>query len=246
MNCNLYIHAPAMGPVMRRKNTVEESTAARSDSRTASKRIFDSIRADIISGKLPPGQKLKVAELCKTFGTSGSPVREALSLLASNLLVEHIERRGFRVSAINQKEFTELLNTRCWAEDRALRESIRHGGTEWTEKIVLVLFRLSQTPHRIESGEVNPEWEALHKTFHMTLLEECPSRFLRDFCDNLYNQNIRYRLAASSGAYSSRFVFEEHQQIADAVIARDADLAVDLLTRHYRTTANYLYQFIDS
>src|SRR5262245_26602213 len=87
-------------------------------------KAYSKLRAEIISGKLVPGQRLKVETLRDLLEVGATPIREALSLLTSDGLVERLDKRGFRVSEISLDEYDDLHSTRCWFEERALRESI--------------------------------------------------------------------------------------------------------------------------
>jgi GntR family carbon starvation induced transcriptional regulator len=211
-------------------------------SESMTSRAYMRLRQDIISGALEPGRKLKIEELRRKYDVGTSPIREALSLLTSDHFVERIDQRGFRVSNVSSEEFQELLKTRCWLEERALRESIANGSEEWEEQVVLANYRLSRIPRSEASDHfvANHDWEVQHKRFHMTLISECGSSMLLKFCDQLYDQNIRYRQLSGSKAYPSRDVAEEHNAICDSVLARDADLAAELLVNHYRRTSNFL------
>lgn len=205
-------------------------------------RTYAQMKQDIISGRLQPGRKLKIEELRKEYDAGTSPIREALSLLTSDHFVERLDQRGFRVSNISTEEFAEVLKTRCWLEERALRESIARGTVQWEEKVVLANYRLSRIP-RSQSDDAfvaNMDWEVAHKDFHMTLLSECGSSFLLKFCDQLYEQNIRYRHLSGAKAYPKRDVAEEHNSICDAVLSRDSDLASKLLISHYNNTSRFV------
>ena len=211
-------------------------------SESMTSRAYMRLREDIISGELEPGRKLKIEELRRKYDVGTSPIREALSLLTSDHFVERIDQRGFRVSDVSAQEFEELLKTRCWLEERALRESIANGSPEWEERVVLANYRLSRMPRSEASDHfvANKEWEAQHKHFHMTLISECGSSMLLKFCDQLYDQAIRYRQLSGTKAYPARDIAEEHSAICDSVLARDADLAADLLVKHYRRTSKFL------
>lgn len=205
---------------------------------------YSRLRSDIMSGALTPGKKLKIEELRSLYDFGSSPIREALSMLTSDLFVERIDQRGFRVADVSEKEFDELLRTRRWLEERALRESIEHGDSRWEEEVVLSAYRLSRVP-RSQSGDqfvANEEWEIRHKHFHMALIGACPSSIMLKFCDQLYDQNVRYRHLSGSKAYPSRDINAEHNSITDAVLERNADLAVELLMSHYSTTGNFLME----
>lgn len=200
------------------------------------------IRADILSGTWAPGSKLKISDLCARYETGATPVREALSLLTSDTLVDRVDQRGFRVAVISKAEFIEVLKTRCWLEERALREAIAHGGQPWEDALVLAHHHLSRFPRSRESGgfDANPQWEVRHKTFHMALIAACGSSILLRYCDQLYDQNIRYRMIAGVSAYPTRQINAEHEAILNATLDRQADAAVDLLVAHYQRTGRFL------
>ncbi|MDA8870808.1 FCD domain-containing protein, partial [Rhizobiaceae bacterium] len=66
------------------------------------------------------------------------------------------------------------------------------------------------------------------------------STMLLKFCDQLYDQNTRYRQLSGTVAYPSRDIAQEHSAICDAVLARDPDEAARLLLAHYRFTSTFL------
>jgi GntR family carbon starvation induced transcriptional regulator len=224
-------------------NMIDDAPASdATSSQSMTSKAYSRLRDDIISGVLKPGQKLKVDKLRQQYEVGSSPVREALSLLTSDHFVERMDQRGFRVASVSVAEFEELLKTRCWLEERALRKSIKNGQSGWEEQVVLAAYRLSRVP-RADDGHnfiANAEWEKRHKHFHMTLISACGSSFLLKFCDQLYDQNIRYRQLSGKNAYPKRDVTAEHGAICDAVLARDEDLAARLLVSHYDHTGNFL------
>lgn len=221
-------------------NLVDENT----DSSSRTSRVYAALKQDIITGQLQPGSKLKIEDLRNAYDTGTSPIREALSLLTSDHFVERIDQRGFRVADVSATEFEELLKTRCWLEERAVRESIKNGSQSWEEQVVLANYRLSRIP-RSDSDDhfiANTDWEIAHKHFHMTLIAECRSSLLLKFCEQLYDQNIRYRHLSGRKAYPARDVAEEHNSICDAVLARDANQAASLLVSHYQNTSGYVFE----
>ena len=176
-----------------------------------------------------------------------SPVREALSMLTAEGLVQRLDQRGFRVTGISVNAFEELLRTRCWLEERALLESMEKGSGAWEESVLLAHHRLTRTPRTAEgSDQSSAEWEHAHKRFHMSLLSACKSQFLIGYCAQLYDLNIRYRNLAGSVAYPSRNVAAEHQAICDAALARDREHAVELLVDHYTSTGDFLKMRLDA
>lgn len=207
---------------------------------SSTQRTYLTIRNEIITGKLSPGERLKVETLKENYGTGASPIREALSLLTSDQLVERLDQRGFRVAQTSRHQFQEILNLRCTLEDMALRQSVENGGRDWEENLVLIHHYLSRT----DRADVET-FEERHKNFHMALLEACDSPILLRFCSQLYDLNVRYRfLAGKSKSYGSRDVEAEHQAILNAAVNRDVEAASRLLRDHYRSTGAFLADLI--
>lgn len=210
-------------------------------SQSSTRRAYLTMREAIITGQIAPGERLKVDSLKQSLQTGASPVREALSLLTSDHLVERLDQRGFRVAPASRAQFEEILRLRCELESMALRDSIRHGDDSWEEALVLSHHRMV----RAEADE-GAEFEARHKGFHMALLAACASPILLRFCSQLYDLNVRYRfLAGRSRGYARRDVKAEHQAILDNTIARDAEAASNRLVEHYEKTGAFLADLID-
>jgi DNA-binding GntR family transcriptional regulator len=200
------------------------------------------LRASLLEGTITPGAKLKVQALATQYGTGASPVREALSSLAAEGLVERLDQRGFRAAPVTMEAFEELLLARCWVEEVVLRESILAGGREWEEALVVARYRLSRTPRRSDPASLrdDPAWDEAHLAFHHALSAACPSPTMRGFCETLRERASRYRSMALTAAYPRRDVAAEHEAIAEAALARDAPEACRLLVEHYKRTADYL------
>ncbi len=201
---------------------------------SATRGAYMSLRDMILTGALPAGEKLKIEQLRKLLDTGASPVREALSLLTSDMLVERIDQRGFRAAPASTENFAEILKLRCVLEDMALRQSIASATPEWEENLVLAHHRMKQL-----TGAAS--FEDAHKLFHMALLANSSSPMLERFCSQLYDLNIRYRNLASSGRnYQKRDITAEHEEILACAVRRDADATSTALLSHYRLTGAYL------
>ena len=75
---------------------------------------YRGIRAEILSVKLLPDEKLTITVLCDRLGYSLGAVREALSRLTSEGLVKAEPQRGFRVSPVSPVDLIDLPDTRVW------------------------------------------------------------------------------------------------------------------------------------
>lgn len=204
---------------------------------SATQAAYTSLREMILTGALPAGEKLKIEHLRGILGTGASPVREALSLLTSDMLVERIDQRGFRAAPASLKNFQEILSLRCAMEEMALRQSIGQATSDWEESLVLAHYRMERTNRQ----EDVTGFEEAHKAFHMQLLINADSPVLLRYCSQLYDLNIRYRYLAAEGVeYGKRDTAAEHREILQAAVDGDAGRAAVALTEHYRRTGDYL------
>lgn len=204
---------------------------------TLASSVYQELLSDILCGKLKPGHKLRLQALKVDYHVGNSPLREALNRLSANGMVVREENKGFRVSPASIEELEELIRTRCWLEEIALRESIKNGGDEYQERLVLAMHRLSKVPVDDNNSYISPELENLHREYHRALLAACNSKILINYCDQLHEQTLRYRNLVEVVRYREGHEGQEHNAIMQAVLDRDADKATQLLTRHYQITA---------
>jgi len=197
--------------------------------------VYQQLRADLVAGVYRPGEKLRAEDLRKRFDIGSSPIREALNRLLAEGFVVLEEQKGFRVAPVSVEELEELVRARCLIDGAAVRESIGRYDTDWEEGLVLALHRLSRIARRGSDGGDNPEWERVHRAFHMALVGGCGSRWLTRISAQLFDTAERYRLLAAS-ELSPRNELDEHKTITQACLEHDADAAVRLLEAHYAST----------
>ena len=218
---------------------VEELTQASRRNGTLASSVYQRLLDDILSGVLKPGRKLRLQSLAERYAVGNSPLREALNRLSTNGMVMREENKGFRVSPASIEELQELIRTRCWLEETALRKSIENGDAAWEERIVLAFHRLGRLERTGDSDNVyrSPEWEDLHRNYHLALLSGCDSDILLGYCGQLHEQTLRYRNLVEVVKYRDRHEGTEHRNIQDAVLERNADRAIELLNAHYNVTS---------
>jgi len=210
--------------------------------RSLTSAVFAQLRAEILSCRLKPGEKLLIAGLAQRFRVSLSAVREALSRLAAEDLVQAEDQRGFRVSPVSIGRLRDITNARIDIEAVVLRRSIELGDAEWLAAVGAAHRELEATPRPRpgDSGARFEAWRALHRRFHFTLVSACTSPWLLRFRDTLYEQAERYRFLAHG--VRPRAVEAEHARLAQAALDRDADAAVRALSEHLAVTAEIIVE----
>lgn len=225
-----------------------------SSGQTATSTLTTRLRLDIVRGRLAPGTRLQVRELCAHYAAGAIPMREALSRLTGTGFVVAEDHRGFRVSTVSAAELRDITATRVFVECEALRRAIVSGSIEWEERIAGAWHRMNRLPMTdAEEPGFSTEWERAHAGFHKALIATCPSNWLRSLSELLRDQTTRYRnlsISRSSafggrecsretgneGPLTSRDVTKEHSRILEASLRRDCTLATKLLARHLWTT----------
>lgn len=196
------------------------------------------MKKSIICCELPPGEKLKVAELSKAYGLSSSPIREALNRLAQEGIVEASENKGFRVAGLSVKDFQEITHLRSLLEREALADAIAHGDDAWEADVLGAYHRLGLVEKKLGSLPValDDDWSERHKAFHFALFSACRSTLLLRTIDSLFDRAERYRRFSALRRKVERHKNDEHKQLMNAVLARDSEMALALLGRHIGET----------
>jgi GntR family carbon starvation induced transcriptional regulator len=200
------------------------------------------IRAEILDGRLPPGEKLNIKALESRFDVSLGAIREALSRLSAEGMVTAEAHRGYRVSTVSAAELLDLTRTRIEIESLCLSKAIAHGDVEWETRIVGAahrMERLQQSPSD-PVARVTEDWNQAHGEFHEALVSACPSPWLHRMRKLLYEQSERYRRLSVPLDTDARDVKEEHRRIMDAALKRDQPTALQELERHLLATTEII------
>ncbi len=203
--------------------------------------IRERVRSEILSGQRRPETRLRLEDLRAEFDVSWSPLREALSRLVAEGLIQADEGRGYRVAAVSKREMDDIIQMRCAMESMALRKAIEKADDHWEADVLAAYHRLSKLEGARERNEQIAEWERRHRAYHDALASGCGSPILLEFCAQLQDRFARYRKLFLASNPFDRQVPLEHKQLTDAALARDADKACAIMERHIaRTGKNIL------
>jgi DNA-binding GntR family transcriptional regulator len=214
---------------MVRDDSQGDSLGARSLAELAVQRL----RAEIISGALAPGERLVEEHLTRRFGTSRAPLREALRLLGEQGLVEHLPRRGVRVTELSARDMDELFSLRDELERFAMRTALADGPpaadrmTELTESLA-DLDRATQDSDPLGRAEA-------HRRFHLALVALSGHHHLLRVYEPVILKlqlcmatNLRREAAQASPLVSLR----RHRRLYEALLTGDLALVLETLSGH--------------
>jgi DNA-binding GntR family transcriptional regulator len=204
--------------------------------------VYRALRADILACRIPPGAKIKIKDEAERLEASPSAVRESLARLSSEGLVTSEPQRGFRATPISEAELCDLTKVRIEIEALCIRGAVAHATLAWEGRLLDLNHRLARTPLAAEGDDsrLSEDWAGVHHDYHAAIVSACDSPILLQIRDQLYQQSERYRRLSVPLATSERDLVAEHSAIVDALISRDADRAVALMSAHIEATSRIL------
>jgi DNA-binding GntR family transcriptional regulator len=179
------------------------------------------VRADIVYGRLAPGQKLTLERMRGAYGSAVSTLREIFNGLASEGLITAEGARGFEVASISADNLQEIAAIRQLLECDALRSSFEAGDVEWEARVVAAHHKLAILEKRMAAGDRSEE-EILRRydwEFHNALISACGSRLLLDMHAGIYDKYLRYLMLAS--VFRGDPMVNEHRRLLDCALERD-------------------------
>ncbi len=201
--------------------------------------LADSLRQDIVLGHLAPDTKLKIEDLRQVYGGSANSLREALTSLANEGLVEAISQKGFRVASMTPEDLEDINRLRQEIECLGLAWSIQNGDVDWEGDVLAAYHKVTAAEQRIDLGDAASliRWDDAHKAFHLALSAACGSSRLIRFQARLYDERRRFRLMTlvSKAERGEPIGFDDtpnHGDLLQAMLAKDATKATELLRKH--------------
>ena len=188
--------------------------------------VAGQLRSMILDGELKPGERLVEGQLAQRLGVSRNPVREAMRSLEATGLIEVVPRRGAHVTAIDSCEVHHIQQIRVLVEGYAIEQAALRQDQASIDRI---LECMEEGRRATESGDTVTA-AARHREFHLAVEEAAGIPFLQQVLSPLRTQTeLVFSVVTDSRGI---IVWEEHQDIYDAIAAGDAPLAREMSRKH--------------
>ena len=188
--------------------------------------VRDELMQWLAGGRLRPGDRLEETRLARALGVSRTPLREALTGMAEDGLVESIPNRGFRVPPLSLTVVQDLYPMLGAMEGLALRLA----GARARELVP----RLEEMNARMASEMLTARQRyQLDRAWHETITEHSPNQTLAGELSRLRQRLSHYGGAWEQGAADVRASQAEHAEITDRIRAGALDVAAELLLAHW-------------
>ncbi|RKT86700.1 DNA-binding transcriptional regulator, GntR family [Saccharopolyspora antimicrobica] len=188
--------------------------------------VYDRLRGEIVDGTFEAGAQLVELALAEKYGTSRTPVREALRRLEQDGLVERAER-GMRVRTRSPEEILEIYEVRISLEATAAAAAAQR-----RSDFDLIRIRRAQTAMDNTATDDPAAMAAANRAVHEAIWVASHNGTIVDLLTRLNNHLTRYPATTLKvpGRWSEALA--EHHALIDAIEQRDADRAHDLARDH--------------
>jgi len=201
--------------------------AAVTERLTLADQVYSSIKQAIISGDLRPGERLREVEVAASLGASRTPVREALSRLEQDGLVQSLKTGGSIVVELSISEMREIFDLIQVLETYAVKAASERITPNQLERLDTVCSRAEQVldSNYDKLGELN-------RTFHELIIEAAGSQRLKVLIGNLRSAMQPYRaLTLHSNKFREHSV-RDHRRIVDLLKNGDTEGLGLLMEKH--------------
>ena len=197
--------------------------------RLDSEAIHARLLHDIQRGNLPESGYLREVDLAERFGVSRTPVREVLSQLLHERLLERTPK-GLRVRSITPGEIIQIYDARIMLESEAAAQAARK--RDVTDLVALQALLDRDRKLNDPDGETRI---ATNLEFHRQILDAAHNAVLDDLISRLWVNIIHKPFSTLSVGSRWEESLDEHQELINAINDSDEARASELMTVHLRT-----------
>jgi len=213
-----------------------EQSTIRKAYRSMQDLVFETLRDEILTGKIKPGESLNTLALSKRLDVSRTPIREALNRLISIGLVENIPYKGSIVRKLSVDEIIEIYYIRAALAGICARLA--------TSRLTdMQKQRLKTLCDEMESLQASLNHNLMLEKnfeFHQIIIKAANSPRIEALTLQFYHQSEAYRALALElpGRYAQ--VCKEHREILDSLLQGDREKAEKSSREHQLNTARVI------
>ncbi len=198
--------------------------------------VADRLRELILSGGMEPQARVNELELCERFGTSRTPLREAIKILATEGLVELLPNRGARVASLTAAEIDEMVQVVAGLEAVAAELACQRADEDEIDAIEADTAAMAEAFERRDENA----YFTLNRAIHEGLMAAARNRTLSQLYANLSSRIQRMRYTAHKTEAQWQRAMDEHRAMATLLRARDGERLAALMKAHIRGKAEVI------
>lgn len=194
--------------------------------------VYRALHDAISAGTLAPGERIVQEDLAQQFAVSRQPVLQALRLLKQDGLVEDAPGRGLQVAALDASSIEQVYQVRGALDALAARLAAQRGQP--------LDARLIERGRKAAAGRSVAALLDADHAFHRAIYAAAGNPLIERSAQ-LHWSHVRRAMGATLQRSAVRgTVWDEHEAIADAIAAGDAERAERLMREHCSNAADHL------
>lgn len=190
--------------------------------------VFKTLRQEILTGKLKPGERLMEIQLANKLGVSRTPIREAIRKLELDGLVIMIPRRGAEVAQITLKDLKDVMEVRCALDVLAIELACERMERDERNKLYQACENFREA---VKTKDTRKLAEA-DVAFHDAIVLSTGNTRLIQLVSNLSEQMYRYRFEYLKDATSHEMLQQEHMEMYQSILKKDKAAAASVVRKH--------------
>jgi DNA-binding GntR family transcriptional regulator len=207
---------------------------------TSAQHAVEGLRRALVSGELKPGDRVRQEELAEALGVSLAPVREALATLEQEGQVTYLPRRGYFVTELEIGDVREIYELRALLEERAARRALPLLDEDALERIERAARECVEAA---AEGGIGAELAA-NRRFHFGVLASPDQVHTLRLIRLLWDSTETYRALYYNSPPAREDSARAHEEILDAIRARDANRLVAALAAHREAALERLAEIL--
>lgn len=213
-----------------------------SDTREASlaQQAYRRTRQEIMTAGLMPGQVVSERELARRYEMSKTPVREALSQICHEGLMQRLPGRGYIVAPITVRDIQDLFDMRLILEIASASRAVSNATPESLSR----LKKLADVRYRLDDPESHIQFLASNRAFHLALAETSGNHRLVMHLESLLVEMDRLFHLGLRLRDSSDEMVREHQEVVAALEKGDAEQIRDSISRQILASRDRIMEAI--
>jgi prepilin-type N-terminal cleavage/methylation domain-containing protein len=199
-------------------------------------KAYDELRRMLVHGRLQPGMQLVNRKLADAIGMSMTPIREAVTRLASEGLVDHVPGAGAFVRQISRQDLAHLYDVRRALEPLAAAEAAAYATPTEIETLraiaadsFVIVREIAAAPERHATEEQMARWLDDEQRFHEVLFQAARNPWLSKIAGDLkllaFGFSPQRRMPDLLTVHAAAQTYRGHRRLIRALTTRNAALA---------------------
>ncbi|MCG8617538.1 MAG: FCD domain-containing protein [Desulfobacterales bacterium] len=222
----------------------EERILPKVQSRTVQEIVYHELESAILSGRIPPGQKIVTEEIARMMDVSRIPVREAMGRLEAKGLISTKPKWGSLVKELSRENLKEISEMRILLEPRAAAKATRKVSPEF----IIQLDKAQTDFARARKGTKTSELLETNRNFHFLIYRQAGAPILLEVIKHLWDKVSPYYhiMFGQSLDKAPKVGVSYHEHIVESLKNRDEEKVLHWLKADLIDSTDYILELFDN